>query len=315
MIYGALLLDADCQYLFTRTFVMTFLEKKINFLKEKENSLYALGSLCFIVFFISNLPQSSGDPKIKIVMYLGFIFFFFGSILFIRNSIYKLDKKPIKIVKTIIFNSIVSPLSFSISRNIVSSEIGLPPSDFDLTVLTITPFAHVYVITGILGFISLFYSLYLGLIKPFFKFLRKSYTSMFGIILLIMFLFYSEYLEKFNPLLVGILIMALGLLSLFMDSHAMSATENNANDDDVKNIFRAFAILIASLVIINVFENKLPRAPIIRLLAYYLDYYETPLYPNLKTNKKVQFHANRIVSYASRNGFEVTINIEEYKKK
>jgi len=291
---------------------MVFSEKIINFFKDKENFLYAAGCLCFIIFFISNHTLSNGEPKTKIALYFGLLLFFLASILFVRNSISKLDTKPVNIIKAIILNGIVSPLSFFISRYIVSLEIGLPPSDFDLTILTIVPFIHVYVVSGILGFLSLFYLLYLCSIKPFFEFALQTYTSIFGIILLIILLFYSEYLEKFEPIQVGIIIMGLGMLALFRDGHAVSTTKNNTNKYDIKNIFRAFAILVASLTITDVFENKLPKFPIIRLLAYYLDYYEVPLYPNLKANEKVRLHSNGVVSYASKNGFDVTISIEKY---
>jgi hypothetical protein len=106
------------------------------------------------------------------------------------------------------------------------------------------------------------------------------------------------------------------LLSIFKYDHATSTIENSTNTEkhDIKIIFRPIAILAACLVIVIIFEKKLPKSQIIRFLAYYLDYYEAPLYPNLKANKKFRLHANGIVSYAFIDGFEVTISIEDYNK-
>ena len=264
---------------------MGFIEKTKNLFKDKEKILYSLGFLFFSIYCISNIMF---NKKLEIVLYIVFIFMVLGGAFFINYYIPKLEEKPVyNIIKFAIFNVIISPFSFFISRYMVSSGLKLPPSDFDLTLFTIAPFVHGYVIIALLALLSLIHILYLWL-KDFLYSLSKNYL---------------------NPI-------AQIFISIIKNDDVRPITKNNTNTEkhDKKIIFRPFAILFVCLFILDLSENKLPKNQIIRFLAYYLDYYEVPLYPNLKANQKVHLHANGIVSYAFIDGFEVTISIEDYNK-
>ncbi len=291
--------------------VISFVKNKIkSIFKDAENSFYALG---FIFFFIQILSSSNQKPETEITLYIGLIFIFFGFFLFVSNFILIFDKKPINIIKTVIFNIAVSPFSFFIARHLVSSEIGLPPQDFDLTILTIIPLIHIYVISIILALSSLLY-LFWKFLTDFLKLIFSSFLNISGLIIIAFFLSNINGLEKIDKPIILAVIVLIPLTALFLDSRRKPYAEDNTAGVDTKKIVRAFAMLVVSSTIMEAYETKIPKKSVIRLLAYYLDYYENPLYPNLKLNQKVRLHSNGVVSYAIKKGFDITIRLEEYEK-
>ena len=222
-----------------------------------------------------------------------------------------------KIIPWVTFQVLVIPLSIFLSRYLVSTSIGLPPQDYDLTILAITPFFYVYVVCFFISLIAL-----VKLLVPFLGMFIGSWVNIFVtvsfIIMVIIFLNDPEFLiNSIDQLadqhyLISLLIISLGVFALFLDSYKPLNLKKIDIWSAFKNNLRNLSIIAACCFLIEFYAHVAIKSSHIRLIAYYLDYFESPSYPGLNSNEKVHIHENGVISYAIKNGFDVQIRVDKY---
>ena len=225
-----------------------------------------------------------------------------------------------KIIPWVTFQVLVIPLSIFLSRYLVSTSIGLPPQDYDLTILAITPFFYVYVVCFFISLIAL-----IKLLLPFLGMFIGSWVNIFVtvsfIIMVILFLNDPEFLINYidqladqpdQHYLIILLIGILGMFATFLDRYKPLNLKKTDIWSAFKNNLRNMSIIAACCFLIEFYAHVVIKSSHRRLIAYYLDYFKSPNYPGLNSSEKVHIHENGVISYAIKNGFDVQIRVDKY---
>ncbi|HFP7023700.1 TPA: hypothetical protein ACHKB2_001554 [Acinetobacter baumannii] len=243
---------------------------------ELYKKFYFIGLFIFVLFLpfkdntFSNLLLMISILTIE----LGFITWIF--------DIYNKKIKGIKLYNTIfwLINIPIVWLSNVISQGIITASLGLPATDFSLTLSLWTFFCYVPAFLIILTII--------GLIIYFPTCIIWSCKMLLEVIL-----------GFFRP-----------LISIFIQNR----TENKNNKNILNPLhFVGFILTILFLChsLIAIFENEEKFYKLIKFTAFYTDYRVLYNYPGIDQKYKVVLHPNNIYSIAIQNGSTINIIIKK----
>ena len=277
--------------------------------------------LIFVFLYIFSSFYSHNTPQIKatVSQIIANLMMVLLLVLFIYNTkqlIINFNRN--ETIRWIAFQFVVIPTSIFISRYLISTAIGLPPQDYNLTALAITPFIYVYVVCFIIALIPLTIialHLCLLLLRSFFSTWTSIFVTLTGIISFSAYTIEPKlftYLQTPQPTAIYFILYGLLLVPLYLDAyHPLNLNKPNTWSS-YKYHLKNLSILVACILILDTFEKNLFKHGSIKLIAYYVDYFELPHYPNLKLNQKVHIHANGVISYAIKNGWDVQIRVDKY---
>jgi hypothetical protein len=180
-------------------------------------------------------------------------------------------------------------LAVSPSRYFVSSALGLPPQDFEITV-------HIFAI-------ELYPALWLLIVS--FALLAVSLIILLLTVLCMM---------SNHPILNDLLRLAAKLLA------AQSKMRLFIESGREKFVSRAFGHLmgaifasLAAAYAWNLHEKFLmDNSAIIRWTAYLTDFHHSKNYPGVDSSKKIRLHENGVVSYAEPDGRDIKITVGRF---
>jgi len=185
-----------------------------------------------------------------------------------------------------LFHACVGFISLIPARSLVGLAIGLPPQDFDLTVLMLA--AIIYPAILLMAIISV---LVIGTII--------SWLGV-GIVLAIA--------STISGILVPMPWVQIRL------NQWKSAREKIVKQVAAKSIGAfAVAIVVAYLATV-IYEPIFRHQNLVRLIAYAVDYQYAKLYPGIEPGKKFHLHDNAVVSYAELDGWDVKIRVGKVKE-
>ncbi|HHP0278252.1 MULTISPECIES: hypothetical protein [Acinetobacter calcoaceticus/baumannii complex] len=245
---------------------------------ELYKKLYFIGFFLFIIFlpFRDNIFSNFFLMVSFSVIELGFISWIY--------IIYKKRIKGIKIYNSSfwLINIIIIWLSNVISQNLITASLGLPATDFYLTLGLWTFFCYVPALLIIILIIGLIIYVPTILIWSLKIFLETLYVLI-------------------KP-----------LLYIFIKNEPHIRKKSNDFNPLHFSGFMLFILFLAfSIVALAKSESKFYTP--IKYTAYYADYHKLNNYPDIDHDHKVVLHANNIYSIAIKNGSKINISVKKIK--
>jgi hypothetical protein len=175
------------------------------------------------------------------------------------------------------------------SRYFVSSALGLPPQDFEITV-------HLFAV-------ELYPALWLLLMS--FALLAVS---------LILFLLTALCIVSTYPIFNDLLLLSSKLLAA---QSKMRSFIESGRDQFISKAFGHFVgavfVSLAAAYVWDLHAKFLTENPaIIRWAAYATDFHQSKNYPGVDSNKKLRLHENGVVSYAEPDGRDIKITVGRF---
>ena len=176
--------------------------------------------------------------------------------------------------------AVLFPICVGLARGVVAASLGLPPQSFELTVtllaLLIVPLAWVF----LLSLISLL-GVSLGAVAWF-----LGHAVVQG----------AEFLRGFHR----------------APSHATSGLKGKL-DRTFEHMMGYLVTLSLVLGLFSFYEGELRRPGMVRLAAYALDFNRVSNYPGVQSNRPMRLLDNGKVAYATRDGWEVLIEVDSVR--
>lgn len=243
---------------------------------ELYKRFYFIGFFLFIIFlpFRDNIFSNFFLMISFSVIELGFISWIY--------TIYKKRIKGIKIYNSSfwLINILIIWFSNVISQNLITASLGLPATDFYLTLSLWTFFCYVpalLIIVLIIGLIIYIPTIFLWSLKIF---LETLYSPL-------------------KP-----------LLTVFIKNKPNTRKKSNNLNPLHFSGFMLFILFLAfSITALSKSESKFYTP--IKYTAYYADYRKLNNYPDIDHNHKVVLHANNIYSIAIKNGSKINIFVKK----
>jgi hypothetical protein len=185
-----------------------------------------------------------------------------------------------------LLHSFVLLLSIIPARYLVAEGLGLPPQDFDVTVVLTVVVLYLPVWLLVISVLTMIFYI-ISLVLVLLLFLGERAIDL---IFMSLEIFTRRFLEAKTCLRRRLSKVIYAYLA-----HAMGAA--------------AIAILAAATWGWTFDRMRSIGRPIVRLVAYFADFQQAPLYPGIEPSKRMRLHENGVVSYAERQGGEIIIAV------
>jgi len=248
-----------------------------------------VGSGLVVVGLVPILVRQKSSTFSEAILILAGIAFAAGFAYWFLPQLRKVWGFPLGKLAVMLLHGLILLLSAILARFLVAEALRLPPQDFDMTVGIWTLVLYLPVWLFVIAFLTfLFYAIALvcflvfiiceqivGIAADFLSALQLLHAA-------------SCALVSFRRRLLGLGNKVFG--------HAIGA---------------AAVSLIAMYIWAWFFAGIRSLGPLIRWVAYCADFQEASLYPGVEAKRRFRLHENGVVSYAERQGCDISISVEK----
>lgn len=248
--------------------------------------IYLVGTVLAVLSLVPPLIRRKPSTFFEVIALLAVIAFAVGFASWVGPQLKKIWDSSFGKLALALLHGLVLLLSAILARFLVAEALRLPPQDFDLTIgiWTLVLYLPVWlctisVLTSLFGVIAMFYILVLIIVNG-----LREIASIFSLLL--------------AP-------ASLTPVSL----------QRGASGFEIKGWWHVMGVLAVLTLVAYIwtwsFAEIRSLGPLIRWVAYCADFQEASLYPGIEVNKKFRLHENGVVSYAERQGWDISISVEK----